>query len=322
LVASLSGILAPRAVFAGDLRVDASACAGLDGARLRALLQVEVQPVLEANPGMPDLEVGVTCSERELLMVVRDPVTNKQLQRAMPAPAPTDPERERIVALAASQLFRASWLELTTPAEPEAEEIGAPTGDAPEQRAAEQVVETRAVTSLGNHELSFHPSIRWRDLAAPLLMNHGGIRYGYRLPKRFLAWGEAGAGFGRASRRLGFVNVVDVFGLLGFGWRTKRFGPATFDIDLGGGVVYQRLRGRGASAQVDEGVLWAVTGEALGRFGLSFHARRLVTSIAAEGGFMFEGPSGAVGDEPVVDPDGAWLGVGLRIGAVLPNRRN
>lgn len=326
-LASLCVLVALSTTFAsgaqaGDLKVDASACAGLNEARLHALLRVEVQSVLEANPDMPDLEVGVTCSERELLMVVRDPVTDKQLTRAMPAPPANDPERERIVALAASQLFRASWAELTGPPEPEAEAIGAPTGEAPEQRQAVAVVEQTSEKRRGPHELLAHAGVRWRDLKAPLLMNHVALRYAHRLPRSFLAWTKAEAGFGRANRRLGFVNVVDVFAGAGAGWRTRQFGPATLDLELGGGALYQRLAGKGAAAAVDEGVAWAVTGEILASIAVTFHARRLLATVGADVGYMFEGPRGTVGNETVVDPDGVWIGAGLRLGAVFPGRKN
>lgn len=324
LIAALAAglwLVCPGAAKAGELAVDAAGCEGLDAERLSMLLRIEVAPVLEANPQMPDLAVAVTCEGEQMRLAVRDPVTDKRLERAMPAPQPADPERERVVALAAAQLFRASWAELIAAPAEEAESVAAPDPETPEARAAVEVIEQESRETRGPHELSLHALVRWRDLGAPVLMNHGGLRYGYRLPRGFLVWGEAMGGFGRASRRLGFVNVVDVIGALGAGWRSPPFGPFTFDVELGGAAVYERLSGKSAAGGIDEGVIWALTGELVGAVALTLHARWLLTSLAAEGGFMFAGPRGAVSNEADVDPDGAWLGVGLRVGGAIRGGR-
>jgi hypothetical protein len=319
---------------AGELRVEAAACPDLDGARVQSLLEVEVRPVLDAHPDLPDLVLVTSCSGPNLVLAVTDPVTEKRLERTMPAPAPDDPERERVIAFAAAQLFHASWLELSSPPPKEEERADAdeafarpppepPAVSEPEEKAAKAAATVATTTDRdrrGPHELWLRADVRWRDLAAPTLMNHGGVRYGHRLPHHFTVWGEALAGFGRASRRLGYVDVLDVMAGAGAGWRTPMFGPLTVDLELGGAFVYERLAGH-SDTGISTGVVAAPTGEVGGAVGLTLHARWLLASLMAQGGFLFPGPTGRVEGEADVDPDGGWLGVGLRIGGVVTPRR-
>src|SRR5690606_27993696 len=97
--------------------VRADDCQGLSQAEVGRLLDIELAMVTTEIRSGPPLEVGLRCEGERLTIEVVDPLTRKRLARDVPAPAP-EPGRERVVALAISQLFAASWLELLSASEP------------------------------------------------------------------------------------------------------------------------------------------------------------------------------------------------------------
>ena len=91
--------------------VQAEGCEGLAPEEVGRVLDLELSMVTTEIRSGPPLEVGLACAGERLTITVLDPLTRKRLERDVPAPAP-EPGRERVVALAVSQLFAASWLEL------------------------------------------------------------------------------------------------------------------------------------------------------------------------------------------------------------------
>jgi hypothetical protein len=112
--------------------VQAEGCEGLAQAEVARLLDLELAMVTTEIRSGPPLEVGLRCAGERLTITVLDPLTRKRLERDVPAPAP-EPGRERVVALAVSQLFAASWLELlsATPPPPPPPDEPAPPSRAP-----------------------------------------------------------------------------------------------------------------------------------------------------------------------------------------------
>jgi hypothetical protein len=296
-----------------NLEVDTSACESLDEDRVERLLAVEIATVIEAREPPRRFEVAVTCEAERVALRVSDPLTNKALERAIPAPESDDPERERTIALAAAQLFVASWLELTMASPPP--EI-APIPAEPDEREAvqEQVSTTTEVRDrVRRHELAFLAGPRWRKLLQPTALGHFGIAYAGFIKPAWALFVRAGVEYGRAQRDVGSVRVIDVAGTAGVRWRSPPLGPMTFDLELGGGVVYQQLRGRSELAGVEEGVADGLGGEALGAFGLLFHSNRVRVGLYVEGGYLAVGPRGSVSSGDAVEVTGGMLGGSARV---------
>ncbi|MCA9650015.1 MAG: hypothetical protein KC501_08910, partial [Myxococcales bacterium] len=93
--------------------VEADRCIGLRSDEVGRLLDIELATVTTELRSGPPLEVLLRCEQERMTIEVVDPLTRKRLSRDIPVPLP-EPGRERVVALAISQLFAASWLELLT----------------------------------------------------------------------------------------------------------------------------------------------------------------------------------------------------------------
>ncbi len=95
--------------------VGAEGCGALDLAEVERVLALELAHLLSEKSSVTLPKVRITCAGAEMRIRVDDPVTGKTLERTLPMP--TEPKgRERTMALAISQLFLTSWLELLSPA--------------------------------------------------------------------------------------------------------------------------------------------------------------------------------------------------------------
>ena len=94
-------------------------CTGADSAEVRRVFELELGTSVPDNAtgngsgnGRGDAEASVTigCEETLILLRVRDSVTGKELSRRIDVPPGAG--RERLLALAATELLLASWIEL------------------------------------------------------------------------------------------------------------------------------------------------------------------------------------------------------------------
>ncbi|MFO0637460.1 MAG: hypothetical protein U0168_31940 [Nannocystaceae bacterium] len=101
----------------GPIEVAAIDCPGLDAREVGRLLAIDLAAVTHEARRGPPLGIEIRCRAPTLVIAIADPITRKRLERQVPLPR-NEPGRERVVALAISQLFAASWLELLLPPAP------------------------------------------------------------------------------------------------------------------------------------------------------------------------------------------------------------
>ena len=104
-------------------------CPELDTERLRAVFELELSTQQLQHPERGTVQlppVELSCREQVVQVTVFDHATAKILTRDVERPQVTDPTRERRVALAISELFVSSWLELLLPAETRPPEAAKP----------------------------------------------------------------------------------------------------------------------------------------------------------------------------------------------------
>lgn len=310
--------------------VRAEGCEGLSQAEVGRLLDIELAMVTTEIRSGPPLQVELGCEGERLTIAVIDPLTRKRLQRDVPAPAP-EPGRERVVALAISQLFAASWLELlsaTEPPPPPPDDPTPPPDDAAVEaarRVAERSTERRVEPAPRRRapELLVGLGVRGRALEGP------GRLAAARTELVLRGWPDPRAGWvavlgldaGGAARRQGQVRGQAFTLGAGLGWsaRGRR-------VDVGGHVVLAggvaRIRGvprqPGATAAGSTGL----TAEASAGIGPRVRYGRLRLDLDAELGGMLRSPVGTVsgGSEPPMTMGGLWAGVVLRLGGSLRSR--
>lgn len=304
------------------VRVDATACERLDAARVQRLLNLEIAGVAEARQPARDFEVRVTCNEGPTTIAVVDPLTEKSVARDLATQA-SDADPERTVALAAIQLFVASWLELRA-----ADPVAPLPAEEDEAEAALAIVDERAETSSATtpstppaaepsrlgHEIGLGGGPTWRALqSSPVFLGRLDLRYLLWPHKRVGVELSVAGEYGNANRALGVVRVLDGGFGAGIHYRSRSFGPISFDAGIIGHAVAQDLRGRSERNTVDEGKAYGLGFEPRARVGLGVHSRFLRVALAVEGGWLVGGPVGAVTGGEDLSVQGGFLGTTLNV---------
>lgn len=302
-------------------------CGDLNPAEVGRLLDIELATVTAEIRSGPPLTVQLGCQDDRLTITVLDPITRKRLARDIPAPR-DEPGRERVVALAISQLFAASWLELLTATEPppRVESDTDPPPDATAVEAARRVAEQRT----GPHaepdrsaprrelELLVGTGIRGRALqgAGHLAAARTELRLRGWLSSRVGLLAVLGWDFGQSTRRLGRVrgHVVTAGGGLAWGVRPGRTGIGGH-VSVAGG--WARVRGVPREPSVPAGANAGFTGEVALGVGPRIRYGRLRLDLDAELGAMLPAPVGLVDQGPPMSMGGMWAGVLLRLGGAL-----
>jgi len=303
--------------------ISLSGCDEIDRAALLSLLELELSDVAGGFRRSEPPFVELVCVGEQLHIQVRDPVTGKRIGRTVPRP-PAE-HGERSVALAVSQLFLTSWLELLLPAPARAELPDPPAG-------AYAAVARRAREALSTDEAAPPPPRDpsrtigldvfggggVRDVAAPVLTQALALSAQVALDRTWALTIAVGLEHGVASRERGGVELWLGDVGLGADLTLVRDGALTIGLGAHGGVVWSRLAGqpsrndvRGDSA---EGVGARIA--LAPRVGLELDG--FVISLAVEAGVDLGLPIGLVKDERAVTAGGffgrALLGVGVRFG--------
>lgn len=304
------------------VEVDVSGCTGLAAPEVARLLDIELSTVTAEIRSGPPLRVELSCSGSRMTITVLDPLTRKRLSRDIPAPA-AEPGRERVVALAVSQLFAASWLELLT-----AEPPPPPPPDAPEpepepeavsaaREAAKATVEAEPEPTAAQRELELLVGIgpRGRGLEQPgrWASSHTELRLrGWTTPS--LGWlVTVGWDFSQGTRSGGRVRgqAATLGGGFCWGYRPGRVG-------VGGHVslaaAFAQVRGLASGDEFVGARRRGPTGEAVLGVGPRIRYGRLRFDIDAEVGGMLRSPVGLVDGGPAVSMGGVFAGLSLRLG--------
>lgn len=304
--------------------VRAQRCAELDSAEVGRLLDIELSMVTTEIRSGPPLQVALRCEPERMTIEVVDPLTRKRLARDIPMPTP-EPGRERVVALAISQLFAASWLELLTATEPPPPpaDDATPPPDADALQAARRVAERSTEEpepTLPRRELELlvgaGPRGRALGSAGPLAGGRfEGVLRGWLSPSIGLV-AVVGADYAQIYRRLGQVRGVALTAGGGLAW-----GYRPGSVGVGGHVVlaggWARVRGVPREPGVPAGSNAGLTGEASVGVGPRVRYGRLRFDVDGEVGAMLRPPIGLVEGEAPMTMGGIWAGVVLRLGGGL-----
>jgi hypothetical protein len=306
--------------------VQAEGCEGLAQAEVARLLDLELTLVTTEIRSGPPLEVTLRCVGERLTITVTDPLTRKRLTRDVPAPA-SEPGRERVVALAVSQLFAASWLELLSasppPPPPPNDTMPPPDPTAVEaaRRVAEQSTATASRAPRRTLELLAGAGARGRALEA------AGRLAAARTELVLRGWLRPAVGLvalvgwdlGQSTRRLGQVRGHAITAGGGLAWSVR---PGV--VGLGGHVLvaggWARVRGLPREPGVPAGANAGLTAEAAVGLGPRVRYGRLRLDLDAELGAMLRAPVGLVADGPPMTMGGLWAGLVLRLGGALRSR--
>jgi hypothetical protein len=303
----------------GRVEIELVRCGDLDGAEVRRLLDLELVALDGAGVAERSPTVTVTCAEGRVAFSVRDPRGRELLQRVLPAPDPDQPGRERVVALAASQMLTAlEWL--PEEAEPDAPPAASPPEQPPRRvSAARRTAPAPASGAPSPLRLGGFAAVRARHLHEPFpVLRFGAAGQWHLSPDWHVAAYVAGEG-GERSVAGGSVRARAVFAGIGVGHTLHLAGAwslvSAVRVFAGYGELrgvepragFESARARGALADVE--LAW---GPQL-QLGPGFF------EVRGEGGSLFPNQaSGLVEGESAAGYGGVWLGASLGAGLRWP----
>jgi hypothetical protein len=304
---------APPEATAGrsGVQVATEGCTTLRSARIEELLRLELATLVPIVNALPRLDVDFVCTGDQVQITLKDPVTIKLVTREVSLAASADPERT--LALAASELFLASWAELLIP-RPDDQARASDPGVVAAKRAVERVLPTpKPPPSVA---IDLRAVGRERNFSAPIATLGAALRVGHavcRLPQIFAeaAW-EAGS----VQRAPGRVDINA--GAVGAGarWCTP-IGISELGVFASVAALYVSIQGVADSQLYSGSHFDGFTAEASGGVdvNITFQAVRIGAAILA--GVTAPGPGGAVSGEPTVRMEGPWAGAAVFAGLVL-----
>jgi len=293
-------LVAPHAE-AGGVAMEAAGCEGLDLAETERLLVFELAIVAARAERARAPLVKITCSENLLTVRVRDPVVGRSIEQTMPAPRADEPGRERVIALAASQVLLNGWIEMVL--EP------APVPESAPAKAPHTVERSGSSPAL---ELGLFPSARSTIEARRTMLFEPRLRLDFAWDRFFvgaLAFFDAGT----ASRAPGDVRVVIAGGGVGGGlafplgshwsWSVGATAAAGW-VHLSAGATDPTFR-----ARTESGALWELALET----GPRVDVDRWRFGIDVGGGVTLPTVVARVEGDADVVVSGPWLRAGLAI---------
>lgn len=289
-------------------------CADLDIEETERLLRVELAVVAARAERPRAPTVTVACSNSTLHMEISDPVT--QARRGLDLPAPQGTAgHERTVALAASQLFLSSWLEMIV-REPRREPE--PHPDAPRVANKQPSRRSSHHTRLEpeHEELSLALGGKAHDLSRPFA-SAGLELLGVRVfDRRWFVGLRAAGESGTAQRSSGAIHSRAVaFGALG----GLRFGSGAWGLDAAACIGLSVLHASG-EASVMNAAGSSATGSAAELALLAGPALRLPpfrVALSAEAGLLEPAIRLRTAHDRTTRLDGLWFGGALLIGVEL-----
>lgn len=136
-------------------------CDDLDETEVRRITAAELGAAAANERGPGVTEVTVSCEGARVIILVRNPLTMKGVQRSFDIRLSDPRSRSRLVAIASTELVLASWSELETNPKPHVEPEGAQSHE-PAVKVARKLAKERVSAE------AYEPHFRnWYDADTP-----------------------------------------------------------------------------------------------------------------------------------------------------------
>ncbi|MDP9037214.1 MAG: hypothetical protein M3O50_20645 [Myxococcota bacterium] len=302
---------AARPLSLSAVEVETIHCPRLRSERIEQLLRLELTTLVPVVSELPTLRVAFSCTDGSVRITLTDPVTIKDVTRDASLGASPDPERA--LALAASELFLASWAELLIPSVADDPRVPAAAAVVAKQ-AVERVVPPRPTPP--SLAIDVQAIGRDRHLSAPILTVGGALRVGRARCPGPGVFADAGWEKGSASRALGRVDVTAAVLGLGARW-CLQIADGQLGISAAVAAAYVSLQGVPSLPSFYGAHYDGLTAEARGGIDANVTLRSVRVGGAILAGALAPGPAGHVDGGTTVRFDGPWIGAALFAGLVL-----
>jgi len=295
-------------------------CKGLDVAETERLLRVELAVIAARVERARAPNVRIECKKDVLHIEVKDTASGGMKALTLPAPRVNTPDRERTIALAASQLFLSSWLEMITgnPApkkSPPRADKPAPPAPAPPP-VADRGAEDGYRPGPTGWEVWTAGALNFRHVGNGVRTLSPSLMLRRRFPRSWLAEARLGWETAESARATGAIDWFAGSAGLGVGVRAgSRW--AFIDALVSSSVLVVRAAGdpkvsgvRGAErdAAAFDLALHLAPALALSRFRLA---------LVGQLGFVAPTVTARSPRDEPVSFDGPWAGVGIAAGGEI-----
>jgi hypothetical protein len=305
------GVAGASASPTSRLLVATSGCTGIRTERIGELLSLELSTLVPIVAELPPLKVDFLCDGWRVRVTLGDAVTIKDVSRDVWLEASPDPERT--LALAASELFLASWAELLIE-RPEQQHRASDAAVVAAKGAVERAMPSRRSQVV--MAVDVLATGRERHLSAPVPTFGAALRVTGALTDREQLFAEAGWETGSVDRSAGRVQGSGTAVGVGARWGVH---AAQVFLSASGRVsaVYMVFQGTPSSPAFYGARYDGLTAEVAADLDatVTLHVVRLGASVSA--GALAPGPGGSVVGEPSVRFDGPWAGATLFVGLLL-----
>jgi hypothetical protein len=289
------------------LDVSSEGCPQLDAAEIERILGIELGSVVDEWAEPEPLGVELSCQGSNVRVLAIDHVTDKRISREVDLRRVRD--RDRTVALIASQLFLTSWAERLLVVRPE---LPPPKPLPPAITRETDTIVTRAIApSTVRPAIAVTAGPRVRSFDAPL----GSLRVSARptllLGERTRLFLDLSYERGADSRASGSVTYLIAGGSAGLGRRFWESGSIGLDGRAMAGVFYVDLTGDPTTL----GTIGSTAGGAVGEAGLSigptFAVGAMRVGLELGLGVTFPRAVARVARDEDLRLSGLWAGGGL-----------
>jgi hypothetical protein len=304
------GLLSAPPVLARErqLVINLAGCDSLTAARISRQLRLERGEVLRQLKTDQLLRVAIVCGPSQTIIEISDPLTDKRVERSIPTPAAgADPER--VLAIAASQLMLASWLELLTENEPSGAP-GEPLDEPGAEGAARKMAVAAAREGVPRRSLGLGVAAGGvvRDLSRPIWLWNAKLLGRVSLVGSLELFVGVGVEQGSAERTSGTVSALLLDFQVGAAYRWALWRGLTLEAGVAASLLHARFEGHPASESFAGTSAQTLAAQGTAELGLWWRLSRFRLGLALQVGGTAPRTAAEVVGERSVELHGLWLG--------------
>jgi hypothetical protein len=290
------------------LAINLAGCGSLAADRISRQLRLERGEVLRRLKTDQLLRVAIVCGPSQTMIAITDPLTHKRVERAIPTPgAGADPER--VLAIAASQLMLASWLELLTETDEDTSHetpLDEPGAEGAARKIA--VVATRHAVPRRSLGLGVAAGGVVRDLSQPIWLWNARMLGRVSLVGSLELLVGVGVEQGSAQRTSGAVSVLLLDFRVGAAYRWALWRKLALEAGVAASFVHARFEGQPASDSFAGTSAQTLAAQGTAELGLWWRLSRFRLGVALQVGGTAPRTAAEVVGERAVELHGLWLG--------------
>ena len=292
------------------INVNAVGCTDVNFDRVKEIILMELAMVRHGS--LPAFAVTFVCTPGAVEISAADPLTGKHLRRKVVMASLKIDGKERALALSASQLFIASWLELLVPSQRAAPVP--PTEQTPAHAHAAQLAREAIAPAKQSTELSLLGGVNLRTFNPLFALGVVGLNLSGGIWKSLRLFGKLSGEFGKTSRSSGTVNAAVAAVGAGVAWRQKLTKYFSLQAGVAASEMFVKFSGKVNSAKFYAGEIAGVATDFSAHLCPVIILKNTSLLLTVKGGYVIQTWRAKVADDKDISFNSLWAGVSLGMG--------